>query len=159
MENSNFEHNELEYVGEPAEEYLHPNGKLRRNDLLYPELSYKIIGIAFDVFNEIGSGHMEKYYQKAMEIGFDKIGVKYKSQFRYDLTFKGSYIGRGILDFLVEEKIVVEIKKDFAFKKINIDQVNNYLRISDKELAILINFSPKGVYSKRIVNILPKTNS
>ena len=69
---------------------------------------------------------------------------------------KGIYdnklIGKRILDFLVEEKIVVEIKKGNRFSKSHIDQVLEYLKINNLKLAILINFGSEGVMFKRIIN-------
>ena len=55
--------------------------KLKRNDLIYPELSYKIIGCAFEIYNELGFGHAEKYYQKAMAIALKRRGLISKNNF------------------------------------------------------------------------------
>ncbi|MDP1802298.1 MAG: GxxExxY protein [Bacteroidota bacterium] len=126
---------------------------LKRNDLVYPELSYKIIGCAFEVFNELGFGHAEKYYQKAMAIALKNTGLTYKEQFYAPLKFQGELVGKLYLDFLVEEKIIIELKKNAHFSKSNIDQVNQYLLSSKLQLALLINFSSKGIISKRLVNI------
>lgn len=126
---------------------------LKRNDLVYPELSYKIIGCAFEVFNELGFGHAEKYYQKAMAIAFKNAGLGFKEQFYAPLKFQGELVGKLYLDFLVEDKVIIELKKNAHFSKSNIDQVNQYLLSSKLQLAILINFSSKGIISKRLVNI------
>ncbi|MBN8695689.1 MAG: GxxExxY protein [Bacteroidetes bacterium] len=67
-------------------------------------------------------------------------------------------IGRGFLDFLVEDKIIVELKKDENFTKTSIDQVLNYLKTTDLKLAILINFTKQGVKFKRIINISESKN-
>jgi GxxExxY protein len=128
-------------------------GKLIRKDLVYPELSYKINGCAYEVYNELGFGHLEKFYQRAMVIQFKKEGLTYKEQVYTPLKFKGEVIGKQYFDFLVEDKIVVELKKNNSFSKGNIDQVKQYLQTSKLQLALLINFSPTGVISKRIVNI------
>ncbi|MBU4298840.1 GxxExxY protein [Patescibacteria group bacterium] len=125
---------------------------LRRKDLLYPELSYKIIGCAFDVYNELGSGQNEKCYQKGLGKSFSKNNMKFKEQTACPIMYNGEIIGRRFLDFLVEEKIIVEIKKGSRFSKSNIDQVLEYLKINDLKLAILINFGNQGVMFKRIVN-------
>jgi len=126
---------------------------LKRNDLVYPELSYKIIGCAFEVFNELGFGHAEKYYQKAMAIALKNAGLTFKEQFYAPLKFKGELVGKLYLDFLVDDKIIIELKKNDHFSKSNIDQVNQYLLSSKLQLAFLINFSSKGIISKRFVNI------
>lgn len=126
---------------------------LRRSDLLYPELSYKIIGSAFDVFNILGEGHHEKYYQKALVEAFIIKRLKFKQQLNCSLNYRGRLLGRKFLDFLVEDKIIVEIKKGSKFSKQHIDQVLEYLKINNFELAILINFGNEGVMFKRIVNL------
>ncbi len=127
--------------------------KLRRKDILHPELSYKIIGCAFDVYNSIGSGHHEKYYQRGLAEAFAKQNLNFNQQVDYPLKYKEKIIGRNFLDFLVDNKVIVEIKKGEHCSKTNIDQVKEYLKLSNLQLAILINFGIQGVASKRIINL------
>ena len=126
---------------------------LKRDDLVFPELSYEIIGCAYEVFDELGPGHLEKIYQRAFAISFNRKEIKYSEQVYYSLKFKGEVVGKGILDFCIDEKIIVELKKDVSFSKTHIEQVLNYLKLSHLKLAILINFTKEGVKFKRIVNI------
>jgi GxxExxY protein len=126
---------------------------LKRQDLIYPELSYKIIGCAFDVYNSLGSGHHEKYYQRALSEAFSNKKLSFHQQVHFPLSYKGKIIGRNFLDFLVENKIVVEIKKSERFSRTHINQVMEYLKLSNLKLAILINFGSQGVIFKRIINI------
>jgi GxxExxY protein len=126
--------------------------KLKRQDLIYPELSYKIVGCAFDVHNSLGGGYYEKYYQRAMAEALAKSGLKFKQQVYYPLNYQGKIVGKNFIDFLVEDKIVVEIKKGNRYSKKHIDQVLNYLKLSGLKLAILINFGSESVSFKRIVN-------
>ncbi len=125
---------------------------LKRNDLIYPELSYKIIGCAFDVYNSLGGGHHEKYYQRALAEMFKEKGLNTTQQVYYPLAFNGKIVGKNFLDFLVENKLIVEIKKGNNFSKKHIDQVLEYLKNSKIKLAILINFGLNEVSFKRIVN-------
>lgn len=127
--------------------------KLKRSDLVHPELSYKIVGCAFEVFNELGFGHAEKYYQKAMAIALKKAGLSFKEQFYAPLKFKGELVGKLFLDFLVEDKVIIELKKNNFYSKSNIDQVNQYLLSTKLQLALLINITSKGINCKRLVNI------
>lgn len=124
-----------------------------RDDLLYPELSYKIVGALFDVYNYLGPGHHEKYYQRAIAEEFRLKNIKFKEQVYSSLKYKDKIVGRIYMDFLVEEKIILEIKKDSHFSRKHIAQVLNYLKFADKRLAILANFSSNGIVFKRIVNI------
>jgi GxxExxY protein len=127
--------------------------KLKRNDLVYPALSYQIIGILFDVFNTLGFGYQEKHYQKALSIALKKAGLCFKEQIHIPLHYKTEKIGNYYLDFLIEEKIVLEIKKGNYFLKSNIDQIYSYLKATELKLGILANFTEKGVKYKRILNI------
>jgi len=121
--------------------------------IIYPELSYRIMGIVFEVFNDLGYGYLEKYYQKALEVVFRIKGIKFKSQCPYKIIYKGIIIGRNFIDFIIEDIIVLEIKKGDRFSKKYFDQVNNYLKVTGIKLAILIHFTSSGVKFKRILNI------
>jgi GxxExxY protein len=126
---------------------------LYRKDLIYPDLSYKIIGILFEVYNELGPGHLEKYYQKAIASAFKDLSLKFKEQVRVDLKFQNKKVGIYFLDFLIEDKIVLEIKKGDRFAKYFFDQINAYLQATNLKLALLANFSTNGLKFKRIVNL------
>jgi len=125
---------------------------VKRKDLMSPELSYKVVGCAFDVFNELGSGHSEKTYQKALVESFLKNNLELKEQLFCPLAYNGKNIGKRFLDFLIEDKIIVELKKGSRFAKSHIDQVLEYLKMNDLKLAILINFGNEGIMHKRIIN-------
>jgi GxxExxY protein len=127
--------------------------QLHRSDLIYPELSYQIIGCAFEVYNELGYGQAEKFYQKTMAVSLRKSGSQFKEEVHTPLKFQNEVMGRVYLDFLVEDKIVVELKKNARFSKSNIDQVNQYLAAGNYSPALLIDFSSDGVIHKRLVNI------
>ena len=104
---------------------------LRRKDIIYPDLSYKIIGILFDVYNDIGYGYHEKYYQRAISKTLLSNKMKFQEQVYTPLIFQDKVIGRFFFDFVIEGKIILEIKKDGRFSKRYIDQVNNYLKNGD----------------------------
>jgi len=108
----------------------------------------------YEVYNELGYGYQEKYYGKAIEKSFLRSGIKFRSQVPYKIVFKGEVVGRYFLDFLVENKIVVEIKKGRYFSKRNIEQVKGYLRATKLQLAILVNFTPNNIKFFRVLNPL-----
>jgi len=126
--------------------------ELKREDLLYPELSFQIVGCAFEVHNELGFGFKESIYQKALAIAFKEKKLTCAEQVHYQVKFKEQLVARRFFDFVVEGKIVVEIKKDDRFSKANIDQTIDYLKTSKLKLAILINFGRDGVKYKRLIN-------
>ena len=127
--------------------------KLLRDDLVEPELSYQLVGCAYDVFNQLGPGHSEKIYQRAYAEILKTKKINHKEQVYYPLKFLDKVIGKSFLDFLIEEKIIIELKKDDHFSKTRIEQILQYLKVSDLKLAIIINFGNEGIKFKRIVNV------
>lgn len=103
--------------------------RLHRNDLVYPDLSYKIIGCAFEVFNQLGNGHKEIVYHKSLAISFQEQKLSFKDEVYYPVEYKKVIVGRNYFDFLVEDKIVVEIKSMARFSKAHFDQTSNYLNV------------------------------
>lgn len=120
---------------------------------MYPELSYKLVGVLFDVFNELGHGYMEKVYQKAIALRLKQAGIKFKEQLYAPVLFDGVVISKNYFDFLIDEKIVLEIKKGDHFALAHINQVKQYLATNSLQLGILAYFAPRTVHFKRIVNI------
>ena len=130
-----------------------------RDDLLYPELSYQIIGVLFEVSNTLGHGFQEKDFQKAIVTLFKKLGIKFNEQVLVKIKINDTVIRKGKLDFIVDDKIILEIKKGEKFLKDNIDQTYRYLKMTGLKLGILANFTSKGLMYKRIVNIRNSLNS
>ena len=126
---------------------------LKRDDLLFPELSFQIVGCAFEVHNELGFGFKESIYQKALALALKGKKISYVEQVYYQVKFKEEVLARRYFDFVIEDKIVVEIKKDDKFSKANINQAIDYLKTSNLKLAILINFGKEGVLYKRLINL------
>jgi GxxExxY protein len=120
--------------------------------IIYKDLSYKIVGILFEVYNELGYGYQERYYEKAIEKCFIKEDVVYKRQVAYKIIFKSEEIGKYYLDFLIDNKIVLELKKGNYFSKRNIEQIKGYLKVTGLKLAILANYTPMGVKILRVLN-------
>ncbi len=126
---------------------------IKRNDLVYPELSYKILGVLFDVWTEIGEGHKEVFYQKAVAEGLRIKNLEYKEQLPAKVFYKDKPIGIYYFDFLVEDKIVLELKVREFFSKKDITQVYAYLKSKNLKLGLLAHFTKNGVKFKRVVNI------
>jgi len=129
------------------------NRVVKRDDLIYPELCYQTVGVLFEVYNELGFGYLEKYYQNAIAESFKLIHLPFREQVPFEIKFKGKPVGKFFLDFVVDNKIVLEIKKTKYFSKKHIEQVYQYLRVSGLKLGIIANFTPNGVKFKRIVNV------
>ena len=119
--------------------------------LVLPELSYQIVGACFDAHNEIGGGQREKYYQKAVAIHLAKRGISFKEQVHAPLVCDGQTIGRYILDFLVNEQIILELKAGNHFRKSDYEQVVQYLIQKKLPLGILVRFDVDTVVSRRVI--------
>jgi GxxExxY protein len=122
-------------------------------DIIYADETYEIVGMMYDIWDKIGFGHKEKFYQKAVAGVFKKNKKKFKKQLRLKVNMNGEEVGEYILDFLYEDIIVLELKQGNGFSKRNINQIYSYLRATDLKLGLLINFTREGVKFKRIVNI------
>lgn len=121
--------------------------------VIFKELSYVIVGVLFEVYNELGYGYQEKYYERAIEQEFERRKVKFKRQPACNVVFKGEKIGKYYFDFLIEDVIVLEIKQGNYFSRKNINQVKAYLKAANLQLGILANFTQNGIKFMRILNI------
>lgn len=120
--------------------------------IIYKELSYKIIGVLFDTFKSLGSNYQEKYCQRAVEKFLIKHKISYKREFPVEIIIENENIGRHFLDFLIDNIIVLEIKKGNKFNMSDIKQVLMYLKTTGLKLGIVAYFGSEGVKYKRIIN-------
>lgn len=120
--------------------------------VIYKNLSYLIVGILFEVYNNLGYGYQEKYYERAIEQCLIESKINYKRQASYKLTFKGKDIGRYYMDFIIDSRIVLEIKVGTYFSKQNINQVRGYIKATGYKLGILASFRTDGLKFMRILN-------
>ena len=110
------------------------------SEILFKELSFAVFGTAIEVYNTLGSGFLEAVYQKALAHEFNLRGISFAEQVRLPVTYKGVLIGEYIADFVVDEKIIVEIKAVSHFKNKHQAQAMHYLAATGHQLAILLNF-------------------
>lgn len=122
-------------------------------EIIYPELSYKIVGCLFNVYKVMGPNHREKYYQKAIKEEFIKKKMKFCEQYPVSIMYNNKKIGQNYFDFLVEDKIILEIKSGPYFKINYLDQLVSYLKTANLKLGIIANFTRNGVKFHRVLNI------
>ena len=122
-------------------------------EIVYKDLSYKIIGIAFRVNGLLGSGLEEKVYQNAFEEYLKEEKVVYERELYCTIKINEKIISKKYFDFLIDEKIIVEIKTGVRDYRDACSQVFHYLKMSKLRLGLLIRFTKDGVKVKRIPNI------
>ena len=122
-------------------------------ELLFQELSYKIVGCAFKVHNELGGGHLEKSYHNALTIALSDAGLQFISKQHLAVSYSGKFINGYEPDLLVEDSVIVEIKRRCRLNPKDFDQARRYLKLTGKKLALLIHFGTDSVSIKRVVNL------
>ncbi len=110
------------------------------------------MSVLFDVHNQLGSTLLEKHYQRALAIEFAKREIFFEREKMVPLTYKGKSVGKYYLDFVIENKIVLEVKSTRIFKNTAFQQAYSYLKQLKLPLAIVANFHSSKVQYRRIVN-------
>jgi GxxExxY protein len=119
--------------------------------LIYKELSYKVVKLAFDVHNELGCGFLEKVYENALMMLLDRENIPARQQAPTDVYFQGKVIGQYFADILVDNKLILELKAVNTITDINKAQVLNYLRATGVKLGIILNFAKPKLEYQRLV--------
>lgn len=121
-------------------------------DLVYKEESYKIIGKCMEVHNNLGAGFLEIVYKDALEYEFKKANIPYEREKQYTVNYKGIILPHHFYtDFVVMDKIILEVKGATAISDEFVAQAINYLKVSQNKLALIVNFGELKLNYKRIV--------
>lgn len=120
--------------------------------LLHSELTRVAIGCVFEAFKELSFGYQEKQYQRAVEVELEKMKLKFQREQHQRLLYKGRTIGQYFMDFVIEEKIVLELKVANEFFDTHINQVLGYLKSTGLQVGLLAIITKDGVRIKRIMN-------
>lgn len=121
-------------------------------DFKYGDLTEKIIGAAFRVHNTLGNGFQEVIYQRALEIEFRNMELGYVREFEMPIFYLNEQIGTRRVDFLVQDKISVELKAIIKIEDVHLAQAMNYLEAYNLEIGLLINFGSKRMEFHRFSN-------
>src|SRR4051812_19506116 len=124
----------------------------------YSDVTHKIIGCAMEVHRILGNGFQEVIYQRALEIEMSKQEVFFKREFEMQVYYKDEQIGTRRVDFLVDDKVGVEIKAIINLEDVHLAQAINYLEAYNIEVGLLINFGSKSLQFKRVLNNKFKAN-
>src|SRR5438034_11214930 len=118
----------------------------------YSELTGKIIGCAMQVHKILGNGFQEVIYQRALELEMAKQVINFKREFEMPIYYDHEQIGTRRVDFLIEEKISVELKALIKLEDVHMAQAKNYLEAYNLEIGLHINFGAKSLEFKRLIN-------
>jgi GxxExxY protein len=120
----------------------------------YEELTEKIIGCAYKVYNQMGFGFLESVYEKCLLIELKKAGLMAESQIPINVFYDGENVGEFAADILVEETIILELKSVRYVIQAHEVQLVNYLTATEKEVGLILNFGPEKLDIKRKVSRL-----
>ena len=118
------------------------------------QITEKIIGAFYLVYNELGYGFLEKIYERALMEELNARGVRVKAQAPFPVAYKGKHIGTYAADLVVAERLLVEVKCVEQFSSEHLAQCINYVKASGLHLALLINFRRPRVEWRRVVHDL-----
>lgn len=122
-------------------------------ELKYKDITEKIIGASFEVHKFLGNGFQEVIYQWALAWEFVQAGLSYSREIEQEIFYKELQepIGTRRVDFVVEGKVLVELKAVIGLEDVHLAQVLNYLKAYKLEVGLLINFGSKSLTFKRLV--------
>ena len=114
--------------------------------MTHNELTYEIRGAIFDVYNELGPGLLESVYEEALVFELQQRGLKVERQLEVPIRYKGQELKTPLrLDLLIENTIIVELKSVEDMKPVFAKQLLTYLRLLDKRVGLLVNFSANNI--------------
>ena len=122
------------------------------NDYKYSDITGKIIGAAMKVHSTLGNGFQEVIYQRALAIEMAKAALSYQRELEMPIFYDDRQIGTRRVDFMVEDKVMVELKAISQLEDVHLAQAINYLEAYHLEIGLLINFGAKSLEWKRVIN-------
>ncbi|MEO7996014.1 MAG: GxxExxY protein [Gemmatimonadaceae bacterium] len=120
--------------------------------LVHGEITNKIIRAFYDVYDELTPGIPESAFHKAMQIALRDLGVKFETEVDLSVYFRGELVGKYRADLIVEGKVIVEIKTAPRIVEAHINQLFGYLKISQLQVGLLLNFGPEPKFERYFLN-------
>ncbi|MCL5266609.1 MAG: GxxExxY protein [Bacteroidetes bacterium] len=125
---------------------------MKEEEYKYSEITHKIIGAAMKVHSTLGNGFQEVIYQRALAIELSSAGVEFTREVEMPIHYGSEEIGTRRADFVVEGKILVELKALVELEDVHLAQALNYLEAYGLEIGLLINFGSKRLEFRRLTN-------
>jgi len=133
--------------------HTNPAAALTCEGILYPQLSWDIVGAAIEVHKHIGPGQLESVYQRSMECELRRRGLSARAQVPVPMYFKGERVGDFFADVIVEDAVILELKAVDRWKPVHTAQLLSYLHAAKLRLGMLMNFNVERMVRgvKRVV--------
>ncbi len=128
-----------------------PSGNVRRKDLLFPEESYRVKAACIAVHKALGCGFLEKVYENALAHQLRTSGFKVQQQAALQVFYDRVLVGDFVVDLLLEEKFIVEVKAAERDNPLHKAQLINYLKAAGLPLGFLVNFGKQHFEFERVV--------
>jgi GxxExxY protein len=127
-------------------------------DLKYKDITDKVLRASFEVHTFLGNGFQELIYQRALAFEFEQVRLSFAREIEQNIFYKNMEypIGKRRADFIVEEKVLVELKALSKLEDVHLAQSLNYLKAYKIEVGLLINFGAKSLEFKRLILTQPK---
>ena len=118
--------------------------------MLHSELTGQIIKAFYKVYNTLGYGFLEKIYENALVIELKKMGFHLSQQYNIKVYYDGEIVGDYFADIIVEENVIIELKSPESLRKEHKLQLINYLKATEKEVGLLLNFGKTPEFKRTI---------
>ena len=118
--------------------------------LVEADLTQRVIGLFYNVYNELGAGFVESVYASALAIALCEAGINATREVPLVVHFRGRSVGEFRADFVVETRLILEIKAIDRLTAIHESQLINYLKTSGIHIGLLLNFGPRAEFKRRI---------
>ena len=129
---------------------MEPTNTEAPKGLLHQDVTRTILGAFYSVFSEVGYGFLEAVYANSLSLVLQRAGLQVEREVSYDVIFRGSCVGTYRADFVVDNCVIVEVKSGVSIISQHLHQLRNYLRASNLQVGLLLNFGPKPEF-RRVV--------
>ncbi|HEX7333496.1 MAG TPA: GxxExxY protein [Pyrinomonadaceae bacterium] len=127
-----------------------------KSDLKHGLVTDKILRVFYDVYNELGHGFLESVYHRSLVLALQSVGLNARSRVDIPVWFRGHQVGQFQADILVENCVLLELKAARALDSSHRAQLLNYLRATDIEVGLLLNFGERPEFKRVILDNLKK---
>lgn len=130
---------------------IHTDPRKSSSELVYADITYKVRGAIFSVYNNLGYGHKEEVYQKALAKELDSQTIPYQREKSLNVSYKGEHVGNYRPDFVINDKVIVELKAVEFMPKTFETQLLHYLKATGYQLGLLVNFGSPRLTIRRLI--------